>query len=75
MLVPRHDSSLCVAHIRVPFAGIAAWLAVVAAAGLCLVQIGGMTLHLSRGEVREIGLNITLLLLAGAAVWLGTVWI
>ncbi|CAM5516974.1 hypothetical protein SALBM311S_09710 [Streptomyces alboniger] len=43
--------------------------------GLALVQIGGMTLHLTRGEVREIGLNIALLALAAVAVWLGTVWL
>jgi hypothetical protein len=58
-----------------PLTGIAAWLAVAAAIGLALVQIGGMTLHLSRGEVREIGLNIVLLALAALAVWLGTVWL
>ena len=58
-----------------PLTGIAAWLAVAAAAGLVLVQIGGTTLHLSRGEVREIGLNIALLVLAGMAVWLGTGWL
>ncbi|MFD5625303.1 DoxX family protein [Streptomyces sp. NPDC127072] len=55
-----------------PLTGIAVPLAVAAAAGLVLVQIGGMTLHLSRGEVREIGLNIVLLALAAVAVWLGT---
>jgi hypothetical protein len=59
-----------------PLTGIAVWLAVAAAVGLVLVQIGGMTLHLSRGEVREIGLNIVLLILAAVAVWLGTaVWL
>ncbi|MFI6335792.1 DoxX family protein [Streptomyces sp. NPDC050535] len=58
-----------------PLTGIAAWLAVAAAAGLVLVQIGGMTLHLSRGEVRETGLNIVLLALAALTVWLGTGWL
>ena len=58
-----------------PLTGIAVWLAVAAAVGLALVQIGGMTLHLSRGEVREIGLNIVLLVLAAVAVWLGTGWL
>ncbi|GAB2826103.1 DoxX family protein [Actinoallomurus bryophytorum] len=55
-----------------PLTGIAVWLAVAAAVGLALVQVGGMTLHLARGEVREIGLNIVLLVLAAVAVWLGT---
>ncbi|MEV6107963.1 DoxX family protein [Streptomyces sp. NPDC051940] len=58
-----------------PLTGIAAGLAVAAAVGLVAVQIGGMALHLSRGEVRETGLNITLLVLAGVAAWLGTVWV
>ncbi|WP_328667498.1 DoxX family protein [Streptomyces sp. NBC_00322] len=58
-----------------PLTGITAWLAVAAAVGLVLVQIGGMTLHLSRGEVRETGLNIVLLVLAAVSVWLGTVWL
>ncbi|MGW1491627.1 DoxX family protein [Streptomyces sp. NPDC002402] len=58
-----------------PLTGIAAWLAVAASAGLALVQIGGMTLHLSRGEVRETGLNVVLLVLAAVSVWLGTVWL
>ncbi len=31
--------------------------------------------HLSRGEARLIGLNIGLLVAAGAAGWLGTVWL
>ncbi len=58
-----------------PLTGTAVWLAVAAALGLVVVQVGGMVLHLSRGEVREIGLNIALLLTAGAAAWLGTVWL
>ncbi|WP_328464745.1 DoxX family protein [Streptomyces sp. NBC_00448] len=55
-----------------PLTGIAVGLAVAAAGGLVLVQIGGMALHLSRGEVKEIGLNIALLVPAAVAVWLGT---
>ncbi|MFD9127606.1 DoxX family protein [Kitasatospora sp. NPDC059571] len=58
-----------------PLTGIAGWLAVAAALGLVLVQIGGMALHLSRGEVRETGLNIVLLAAAAAAAWLGTAWV
>jgi hypothetical protein len=58
-----------------PLTGIAPWLAVAAAVGLVLIQIGGMTLHLSRGEARVIGLNIVLLVLAAVCVWLGTVWV
>ncbi|MFI6348304.1 DoxX family protein [Streptomyces sp. NPDC050560] len=58
-----------------PLTGIAARLAVAAAVGLALIQVGGITLHLSRGEARLIGLNIALLAAAGALVWLGTTWL
>ncbi|MFE5239876.1 MULTISPECIES: DoxX family protein [unclassified Streptomyces] len=58
-----------------PLTGVAVGLAVAAAVGLVLVQIGGMALHLSRGEVRVIGLNVVLLVLAAVTAWLGTVWL
>lgn len=56
-----------------PLTGVAPALAVAAAVGLVLIQLGGMALHLSRGEARQIGLNIGLLATAGVAVWLGAV--
>ncbi|MGW7292294.1 DoxX family protein [Streptomyces xiamenensis] len=58
-----------------PLTGVAPWLAVAAAIGLLLVQVGGIVVHLSRGEARLIGLNIGLLVAAGAAGWLGTGWL
>ncbi|MFF2374215.1 DoxX family protein [Streptomyces xiamenensis] len=58
-----------------PLTGVAPWLAVASAIGLVLVQVGGIVVHLSRGEARLIGLNIGLLVAAGAAVWLGTGWL
>jgi hypothetical protein len=58
-----------------PLTGIAPWLAIAAATGLVLIQIGGIALHLSRGEARLIGLNIALLAVAAAAAWLGTTWL
>ncbi|CAL9430153.1 hypothetical protein SUDANB171_02027 [Streptomyces sp. enrichment culture] len=58
-----------------PLTGVAPWLAVASAIGLLLVQVGGIVVHLSRGEARLIGLNIGLLVAAGAAVWLGTGWL
>lgn len=58
-----------------PLTGIAPGLAIAAAVGLILVQIGGTAVHLARGEARVIGLNLTLLVAAGAAAWLGTVWV
>jgi uncharacterized membrane protein len=53
--------------------GVAPWLAAAAAVGLVAVQIGGISLHLSRGEARLIGLNLVLLGLAGAAASLAAV--
>ncbi|ASW55348.1 DoxX family protein [Plantactinospora sp. KBS50] len=58
-----------------PLTGIASWLAIAAAIGLVLIQVGGMVVHLSRGETRQIGLNIGLLVVAAVAAWLGTAWL
>ncbi|MER5474460.1 DoxX family protein [Streptomyces sp. NPDC002685] len=58
-----------------PLTGIAPWLAVAAATGLVLIQVGGIVVHVSRGEARLIGLNIALLLAAAAAIRLGTTWL
>src|SRR6185436_12188476 len=44
-----------------PLTGIAPWLAIAAAIGLVLIQVGAIVVHLSRGEARLIGLNIALL--------------
>ena len=56
--------------IAPPLTGIASWLAVAAAVGLALIQVGGIVVHLSRGEAKVIGLNIALLAAAIAAAWL-----
>jgi len=58
-----------------PVTGIAPGLAIAAAIGLVLIQAGGIAVHLSRGEARLIGLNITLLSAAAATAWLGTTWL
>jgi len=58
-----------------PLTGITLWLALAAAVGLALIQVGAIALHLSRGEARLIGLNIALLVTAGVTVWLGTTWL
>jgi hypothetical protein len=58
-----------------PLTGIAPWLAIAAAIGLVLIQVGGIAVHLSRGEARQIGLNIALLAAAAATAWLGTTWV
>lgn len=51
-----------------PLTGIAPWLALVAAIGFVVLQIGATRIHLGRGD-REIGLNVTLLLGAAVTVW------
>jgi len=58
-----------------PLTGVAPALALAAATGLVLIQVGGISLHLSRGEVKVVGLNVALLVLAGVEIWLATVWL
>jgi hypothetical protein len=58
-----------------PLTGIAPGLALAAAVGLLLIQVGAIALHLSRGETKVIGLNIGLFVLAGVEIWLATVWL
>jgi hypothetical protein len=58
-----------------PLTGIVPGLAIAAAIGLALVQVAGTILHLVRGEARQIGLNIALLVIAVVAAWLATVWV
>ena len=55
-----------------PLTGIAPSLARAAAIGFVLLQIGATTVHLRRGEARQIGLNIALILAAAVTVWLAT---
>lgn len=58
-----------------PLTGVLPVLAVAAAVGLLLIQVGGIALHLSRNEARLIPLNIALLAWAGATTWLATTWL
>ncbi|MFC8730895.1 DoxX family protein [Luteimicrobium sp. NPDC057192] len=57
-----------------PLTGVAPALAVVAAVGLVVLQVFATALHLARGETRQIGLNLALLVLAAVEVWLATIW-
>ncbi|MEV8319968.1 DoxX family protein [Streptomyces sp. NPDC059900] len=57
-----------------PLTGVAPWLALVAAVGFVVLQIGATRVHLRRGD-RRIALNITLLLAASATVWTATTWL
>jgi DoxX-like family len=58
-----------------PLTGIAPGLAIAAAVGFVLLQIGGIVTHVSRGEARLIGLNIGLLVTAAVTAWLATTWV
>jgi hypothetical protein len=49
-------------------------LALAAAIGFVILQVLASGVHLSRGEKREVSLNVALIALAGVTVWLATVW-
>ena len=55
-----------------PATGIAPVLAILAAVGFVMLQILAAGLHLSRGEAKDTGLNLVLILLAAVAAWLAT---
>lgn len=57
-----------------PLTGVLPGLALAAAVGFTVLQVLATGLHLSRGEVRETGLNVTLIGLAATEVWLATIW-
>ena len=57
-----------------PLTGIVPGLALAAAIGFAVLQIGAIRVHLSRGD-REIALNITLVITAAVTAWLSTAWL
>ncbi|MFJ6571028.1 DoxX family protein [Streptomyces sp. NPDC091292] len=57
-----------------PLTGIAPGLALVAAVGFVVLQLGAVRVHLKRGD-RQIALNVTLLLTAAVTCWLATTWL
>ncbi|MEV7598295.1 DoxX family protein [Kitasatospora sp. NPDC089797] len=56
-----------------PLTGVAPSLAVAAAVGLVLLQLGAMAVHLTGVEDRGIGLNAGLTVAAAVTVWLAAV--
>ncbi|MGW1770490.1 DoxX family protein [Streptomyces sp. NPDC002104] len=54
-----------------PLTGTAPWLALAAATGFVVLQIGATAVHLRRGD-RRIALNAVLLLAAAVAAWSAT---
>jgi hypothetical protein len=57
-----------------PLTGIAPWLALVAAIGFVVLQIGATAVHLSLGD-RRIALNTTLVLAAAGTALAATTWL
>ncbi|MCZ4124688.1 DoxX family protein [Streptomyces sp. H39-S7] len=57
-----------------PLTGIAPWLALAAAIGFVLLQIGAIAVHLT-GEDRQITLNIGLITTSAVVIWLATTWL
>jgi hypothetical protein len=55
-----------------PLTGIAPVLALAAAVGFVIMQVLAVGLHVSRGEIKETGLNAVLIVLAATAAWLAT---
>lgn len=57
-----------------PLTGIAPWLALPAATGFAVLQVGATRVHLALGD-RQVALNLTLLVAAAVTVWLATTWL
>jgi hypothetical protein len=57
-----------------PLSDVAPVLAPVAALGFVVLQVLAAGVHLSRGETKDIRLNIALIVLATLAAWLATAW-
>ncbi|MFJ2866950.1 DoxX family protein [Kitasatospora sp. NPDC087314] len=57
-----------------PLTGIAPGLALVAAIGFVILQVGAIGVHLSLGD-RRVALNVTLVLAAAVTGWLATAWL
>ncbi|MFF8639731.1 DoxX family protein [Streptomyces sp. NPDC015345] len=57
-----------------PLTGIAPWLALAAAIGFVILQIGATTVHLT-GKDRQITLNVGLIATAAVITWLATTWL
>ena len=63
--------ALAALGLVVPWAtGILPWLTPLAAAGLVLIMLGAIVLHIQSGEIVNIGLNLVLLILAAAVAYL-----
>jgi hypothetical protein len=58
-----------------PLTGIAPWLALTAAIGFMLLQLGATRVHLTSTDDRNITLNLAVLVVTGATAWLATLWI
>jgi uncharacterized membrane protein len=57
-----------------PLTGVAPWLALAAAVGFVVLQIGATAVHVRLGD-RQVALNLTLLAAAALTAWLATAWL
>jgi uncharacterized membrane protein len=57
-----------------PLTGVAPGLALAAAFGFAVLQLGATRVHLRMGD-RQVTMNITLMVAAAAAGWLATTWL
>ncbi|CAM5368921.1 hypothetical protein SALBM135S_08542 [Streptomyces alboniger] len=57
-----------------PWTGIAPWLALAAASGFVLLQIGAIAVHLN-GEDRRITLNVGFIATAAVTAWSAITWL
>ncbi|MEY9835833.1 hypothetical protein ABH941_001051, partial [Streptacidiphilus sp. EB103A] len=57
-----------------PLSGIAPWLALAAAIGFVVLQLGATRVQLRRGD-HQVALNLTLLLAASVTTCLATTWL
>ncbi|MDI5961207.1 DoxX family protein [Streptomyces sp. SL13] len=57
-----------------PLTGIAPWLALAAAIGFVLLQLGATAVHLNLGD-RRVALNLALVATAAVTGWLATSWL
>ncbi|GAA4374662.1 DoxX family protein [Agromyces bauzanensis] len=55
--------------------GILPWLTIAAAAGLALIQVGAMTLHISRGEYKMLPINLVLFALPAFVFFGRLLWV
>lgn len=57
-----------------PATGVAPWLALAAAVGFAVLQVGALRTHLAMGD-RQVAMNVVLVVAALVVAWLSTTWL